>query len=87
MFEERFSKKTLALHLYRRWVSIANRHCFSIQNGSQQVEGKKPETLIAYGQWVAIKHLMEELDIVDLIPKDEPGITVLHAGHPRLVRD
>jgi hypothetical protein len=52
--KERFSKQTLADHVFRNLRSLHEEHRFDPDNGWSQVIGKSQEINRAYGRWEAL---------------------------------
>ena len=59
----RFSKATLAARLSDRVTRLQLEWNFDPRNGYAQVEGRGEEINRAYGEWNALRDLMEEFDL------------------------
>lgn len=60
---ERFSKRTLARHVFTTMETLAKRHRFTAANGWAQVENKSAEVNRAYGEWDMLRHIADLYDL------------------------
>jgi hypothetical protein len=75
MNNERFSKKTLATHLYRQIKYLGEKYKFDPSNGYNQVKGRggelRDELNRAYGEWNYACQLMDQFDLWDCVAEGE----------------
>jgi len=86
----RFNRRSVFMYVIHRISQLDQMHGFTNKTGSIQVDGKKDSTKIAYGEWLALYRLADELCLWSARLSKEEEIEVrklLVRNVPSKVRD
>ena len=86
---ERFSKRSVAIELYRQFIALAKKHNFTTRTGTAQVVGHPTPTIVAYGQWDQCRYFLNAFDLWELVPDSEMPKERIgnHNGDPIHIKD